>query len=163
MTIRYSPRRRSSSEARRCHAALAAGSARRVRRRTAASGGGGELKDVLNFSNWPYYMDTKGKKHPTLDQFKAETGITVNYFEDDQLERRVLREDPGPALAGPGDRPRHLRRDGQLAVPGLYVDEGWVQKLDKDLIPNIGNLIDAQASRRSSTRIATYSLPGCRA
>ena len=46
------------------------------------SGDGGELKDVLNFSNWPFYMDVEGKKHPTLDQFTAETGIKVNYFED---------------------------------------------------------------------------------
>ena len=30
--------------------------------------------------------------------------------------------------------------------PGIYVDNGWVQKLDKSLIPNIANLIDAQAS-----------------
>ena len=42
---------------------------------------GGELETVLDFENWPYYMDTKGKTHPTLDQFKAETGITVNYYE----------------------------------------------------------------------------------
>ena len=30
--------------------------------------------------------------------------------------------------------------------PGLLVGQGWVEKLDKDLIPNIANLIDAQAS-----------------
>src|SRR6187402_857848 len=49
---------------------------------------GGELKDVLNFENWPYYMDTKqtrtsaGLTGPTtLEQFKEKTGITVNYYE----------------------------------------------------------------------------------
>jgi spermidine/putrescine transport system substrate-binding protein len=30
--------------------------------------------------------------------------------------------------------------------PGVLVDQGWVQKLDKERIPNIVNLIDAQAS-----------------
>jgi spermidine/putrescine transport system substrate-binding protein len=45
-------------------------------------GGGGEVEDVLNFSNWPFYMDTEGKRHPTLEQFTAQTGIEVNYFED---------------------------------------------------------------------------------
>ena len=30
--------------------------------------------------------------------------------------------------------------------PGLLIEQEWVQKLDKELIPNIENLIDAQAS-----------------
>ena len=61
----------------------------------AACGGGdggsessGELKDVLNFENWPYYMDTKetrtaaGLTGPTtLEQFDQEKGIKVNYYE----------------------------------------------------------------------------------
>ena len=62
----------------------------------AACGGGGggggeasgELKDVLNFENWPYYMDTKqlltaqGITAPTtLEQFTEKTGIKVNYYE----------------------------------------------------------------------------------
>jgi spermidine/putrescine transport system substrate-binding protein len=39
----------------------------------------------INFANWPLYIDTAknhdtGEKyHPSLDQFKADTGITVNY------------------------------------------------------------------------------------
>ncbi|HEX6725393.1 MAG TPA: hypothetical protein VF073_09155, partial [Gaiella sp.] len=45
-------------------------------------GGGGEVADVLRFSNWPLYIDfdEKTKKHPTLDQFTAKTGIKVDYF-----------------------------------------------------------------------------------
>ncbi len=47
-------------------------------------GGSGEVADVLRFSNWPLYIDfdEKTKKHPTLDQFTAKTGIEVDYFED---------------------------------------------------------------------------------
>ena len=58
----------------------------------AACGGGGDggggssddLKDVLNFSNWPFYIDVdeKTKKHPSIDEFTKKTGIKVNYFED---------------------------------------------------------------------------------
>jgi len=61
----------------------------------AACGGGGggssssEVNDVLNFSNWPFYIDTPaslkaaGVKAPTtLEQFTAKTGIKVNYYED---------------------------------------------------------------------------------
>ena len=61
----------------------------------AACGGGGggsessgEVKDVLNFENWPYYMDTKqtrtaaGLTGPTtLEQFDQGKGIKVNYYE----------------------------------------------------------------------------------
>ncbi|HVR14558.1 MAG TPA: hypothetical protein VMS41_12295, partial [Gaiellaceae bacterium] len=61
----------------------------------AACGGGGgasssgELKDVLNFSNWPLYIDTpKSLKaagvtaSTVLEQFTKKTGIKVNYYED---------------------------------------------------------------------------------
>ncbi len=34
---------------------------------------------VLNFANWPAYIDTKKGEHPTLDAFTKETGIEVNY------------------------------------------------------------------------------------
>jgi spermidine/putrescine transport system substrate-binding protein len=55
-----------------------------------SKGGGATPKDisatdkVLNWSNWPLYIDVddKTKKHPTLDQFTAKTGIKVNYTED---------------------------------------------------------------------------------
>jgi spermidine/putrescine transport system substrate-binding protein len=36
---------------------------------------------VLNFANWPLYIDTDHGKHPSLDMFTKETGIKVNYFE----------------------------------------------------------------------------------
>jgi spermidine/putrescine transport system substrate-binding protein len=34
---------------------------------------------VLNFANWPYYIDTSKGEHPTLETFTKETGIEVNY------------------------------------------------------------------------------------
>ena len=47
-------------------------------------GGGGELADVLEFANWPLYIDVdeQTKKRPTLEQFTADTGIRVNYYEE---------------------------------------------------------------------------------
>jgi spermidine/putrescine transport system substrate-binding protein len=36
---------------------------------------------TLNYANWPYYIDVSHGKHPSLDQFKDQTGITVNYDE----------------------------------------------------------------------------------
>jgi len=39
---------------------------------------------LVNWSNWPSYMDVdeKTKGHPTLDAFTKQTGIKVNYTED---------------------------------------------------------------------------------
>jgi spermidine/putrescine transport system substrate-binding protein len=34
---------------------------------------------VLNFANWPYYIDTSHGEHPTLETFTKRTGIEVNY------------------------------------------------------------------------------------
>jgi spermidine/putrescine transport system substrate-binding protein len=120
--------------------------------------GGGELKDVLNFSNWPYYMDVKGKRHPTLDQFTAATGIKVNYFEDINSNDEFFAKIQGRLAQGQGiDRDIIVATDNSR-FPALYVEQGWVQELDKDLIPNIANLIDAQASPPFDPE-RKYSLP----
>jgi spermidine/putrescine transport system substrate-binding protein len=107
---------------------------------------GGELKKVLNFSNWPYYMDVKGKKHPTLDQFQAKTGIKVNYYEDVDTNDGYFAKIQGRLSKGQGiDRDLFVATDNSR-FPALYVEQGWVQELDRDLIPNFKNLIDAQQS-----------------
>ncbi len=130
-----------------------------------ACGGGGdsgaaddELKTVLNFSNWPFYMDTEGKKHPTLDQFTAATGIKVNYFEDVNSNDEYFAKVQGPLSQGNGiDRDILVATDSSR-FPILYVSQGWVQELDKELIPNFSNLIDAQASPPFDPE-RTYSMP----
>jgi spermidine/putrescine transport system substrate-binding protein len=40
-----------------------------------------KLHHVVNFGNWPYYIDVLNGKHPSLDHFTALTGIKVNYTE----------------------------------------------------------------------------------
>ncbi len=122
------------------------------------NGDGGEVLDVLNFSNWPFYMDVEGKRHPTLDQFTQETGIKVNYFEDVNSNDEYFATIQGRLAQGQG-----IGRDIFVATdnsrfPALYVDQGWVQELDKDLIPNFENLIDAQATPPFDPD-RTYSLP----
>jgi spermidine/putrescine transport system substrate-binding protein len=122
------------------------------------SGGEGEVQDVLNFSNWPYYMDTKGKRHPTLDQFTAATKIKVNYFEDVNSNDEFFAKIQGRLAQGQGiDRDIIVATDNSR-FPALYVEQGWVQELDKDLIPNIENLIAAQASPPFDPE-RKYSLP----
>jgi len=125
----------------------------------AACGGGGggggsdELKDVLNFSNWELYIDTPdtrkaaGLSGPTtLEQFTAETQIKVNYFEDVISNSEYFATVQGRLSQGQGiGRDIIVSTDNDRFL-SEYLDNGWAQKLDKSLIPNIENLIDAQAS-----------------
>jgi spermidine/putrescine transport system substrate-binding protein len=118
--------------------------------------GGGELKTVLNFANWPLYIDEE--KPTTLEDFTKQTGITINYFDEINDNAEYFAKVQGPLAQGNGiDRDIFVFTDNSR-FPGLLVDEGWVQKLDKELIPNISNLVDAQASPPFDPS-REYSLP----
>jgi spermidine/putrescine transport system substrate-binding protein len=117
---------------------------------------GGELKKVLNFSNWEYYIDTK--KPTTFEQFKNKTGIKVNYYEDVNSNDGFFAKVQGRLSQGRGiDRDLIVATDNSR-FPGEYVKNEWVQKLDKDLIPNMSNLIDTQKSPPFDPN-RDYSLP----
>ena len=108
------------------------------------SGDGGEVKDVLNFSNWTLYIDTD--KPTTRQTFTEKTGIKVNYFEDINSNAEYFGKIQGPLSQGQSiDRDIIVLTDNERYL-GLTLDKGWVEELDKDLIPNIENLIDAQKS-----------------
>jgi spermidine/putrescine transport system substrate-binding protein len=123
-------------------------------------GGGGEVADTLRFSNWPLYIDfvEETKERPTLNQFTEETGIAVEYFEDINDNAQYFGKIQGPLSQGRGiDRDIIVLTDNSR-FPGLMVGQGWLEELDKDLIPNIENLVDAQASPPFDPD-RTYSLP----
>ena len=131
---------------------------------SACGGGGGgsttALNDVLKFSNWPLYIDfdEKTKKRPTLDQFTAESGIKVDYFEDITSNAEYFGKIQGPLSQGNGiDRDIIVLTDNERFL-GLMNSKGWVEELNKELIPNIVNLIDAQASPPFDPD-RTWSLP----
>jgi spermidine/putrescine transport system substrate-binding protein len=124
----------------------------------AACGGGGgeaegELKDVLNFSNWELYIDTPSTRKAagltgptTLQQFTTKTGIKVNYYEDVNDNPGYFAKVQGRLSRGQGiDRDIIVSTDNDRFL-GEYITNDWALKLDKSLIPNISNLIDAQAS-----------------
>ena len=133
----------------------------------AACGGGGsssgssdELKDVLKFSNWPLYIDfdEKTKKRPTLEEFTKQTGIKVDYFEDINSNAEYFGKIQGPLSQGNGiDRDIIVLTDNERFL-GLMNSKGWVEELNKELIPNIVNMIDAQASPPFDPD-RTWSLP----
>ena len=126
---------------------------------SSSSGGDKTLAKTLRFSNWTLYIDnTKGNKHPTLDMFKKQTGTTVQYTEDINDNASYFGKIQGPLSRGQSiDRDIIVMTDNSR-YPALLIKKGWVEKLDKDAIPNIKNLVSAlQHPNWDQNR--DYSLP----
>ena len=117
--------------------------------KSAASGG--EVKKVMNFANWPYYIDTPATlkaagihKPTTLQQFENKTGIKVNYYEEVNSNPEYFAKVQGRLSKGQGiDRDIIVSTDNDRFL-GDYISNKWAQKLDKSMIPNMKNLIPAQ-------------------
>jgi spermidine/putrescine transport system substrate-binding protein len=129
-----------------------------------SSGGGGgsknELAKTIHFSNWTYYMDKdpKTKKWLTLEAFKKETGVNVEYTEDINSNSQFFGKIQGPLSRGQSiDRDLIVLTDNERFLATM-IDKGWVEKLDKDALPNIQNLVDVQKSPPFDTH-RDYSLP----
>ena len=119
-----------------------------------------KLADRLRFSNWTLYIDRdeKTKKSPTLDQFKQKTGVTVQYFEDINDNATYFGKIQRPLSQGQSiDRDIIVLTDNSR-FPGVLIDRGWAEKLDKSAIPNIKNLQDSLKSP-SFDPDREYSLP----
>ena len=96
---------------------------------------------TLVFSNWPLYIDIKGHRHPSLDQFSKKYSVKVKYIEDINDNDSFF-----------GKVQAQLRRNQSIGrdlivmtdnspYPALLVKNKWVEKLDKSVIPNIKNLV----------------------
>ncbi|MDH6578866.1 spermidine/putrescine ABC transporter substrate-binding protein [Kitasatospora sp. MAP5-34] len=90
-----------------------------------------DSEKVVNFSNWPLYIDVDDKnkdKHPSLDEFTAATGVKVRYNEDinDNVEffGKVK-----PQLAAGQDTGRDLMVLTDW-MAGKLIRLGWAQKLE---------------------------------
>jgi spermidine/putrescine transport system substrate-binding protein len=104
-----------------------------------------ELADTLMFSNWTLYIDRddKTKKSPTLEQFKQENGVTVQYFEDINDNATYFGKIQRPLSQGQSiDRDIIVLTDNSR-FPGLLIQRDWAEPLDKAAIPNIVNLQDS--------------------
>jgi spermidine/putrescine transport system substrate-binding protein len=98
-------------------------------------------EQVVSFSNWPAYIDvssTNKNAHPTLDAFKAKTGISVTYTEDinDNAEFYTKID---PMLAAGKDTGRDIVVFSDYMIPKL-LENDYLQKLDLANIPNHKNL-----------------------
>jgi len=97
---------------------------------------------VLNFSNWPEYIDVKGQRMPTLEAFEQEFGIDVTYNTDinDNAEFfGKVKDQLGSCEAIGRDI---ITMTDETA--GRMISLGWMQELDKSNLPNVeANLIES--------------------
>jgi spermidine/putrescine transport system substrate-binding protein len=115
------------------------------------SAGSGKVNKVLEFANWPLYIDTPQTlkaagihKPTTLQQFENKTGIKVNYYEEVNSNPEYFAKVQGRLAKGQGiGRDIIVSTDNDRFL-GDYISNKWAQKLDKSLIPNFKNLIPAQ-------------------
>jgi spermidine/putrescine transport system substrate-binding protein len=107
----------------------------------ASPGAGGEK--VLNFSNWPLYMDTgeDEQSHPTLDRFTEETGIRVNYYEDINSNDEYFGK-----IRNQLDSGQSIERDLMVLtdwMAGRVIGLDWIAEINADNVPNMSNLVPA--------------------
>jgi spermidine/putrescine transport system substrate-binding protein len=94
----------------------------------------------LVFSNWPEYIDVKGKTMPTLAAFEKQTGLDVTYNTDINDNNEFFGK-VKDQLGGcePIGRDIITLTDWMAA---RLIDLGWVQKLDHANLPNVAaNLV----------------------
>jgi spermidine/putrescine transport system substrate-binding protein len=97
---------------------------------------------ALVFSNWPLYIDEKGKRLPTLEDFQSETGISVTYNTDvndnNQFFAKVRNQLGACESTG---RDIFVLTDWMAA---RIISLGWVQPLEMANMPNVeANLVES--------------------
>ncbi|MFJ4469475.1 spermidine/putrescine ABC transporter substrate-binding protein [Streptomyces sp. NPDC089424] len=90
---------------------------------------------TVSFSNWTEYMDVdeSGKSHPTLDEFRKRTGVTVKYTEDINDNVEFFGKIKPQLAAGQATGRDLICVTDWLAA--RLIRFGWVQKLDASNLP----------------------------
>jgi spermidine/putrescine transport system substrate-binding protein len=96
---------------------------------------------AANWSNWPLYIDIDDKSgtHPSLDAFQKQTGITVTYTEDINDNNEFFAKVRTQLEQG-----QDIGRDLVVLtdwMAGMWIENGYAQKLDKANVPNAKNVI----------------------
>ena len=99
-----------------------------------------DTEKIVNWANWPLYIDVNDETgaYPTLEAFKAATGITVNYTEDVNDNNEFFAKVRAQLESGQSiDRDIVVLTDWMAA---LWIQSGFAAPLDKANIPNSANL-----------------------
>jgi spermidine/putrescine transport system substrate-binding protein len=116
------------------------------------------LAEQLTISNWPLYIDIdeKTKKRPTLEQFEQAKGVQVKYIEDVNDNEEWFGKFQAQLAQGQAiDRDITVLTDWMAA---RMVRLGYVEKLNKEAIPNSANLVSALQSPGWDPK-REYSMP----
>ena len=113
---------------------------------TTAAPAGKTLASKLTISNWPLYIDVdeETKKYPTLEAFTQELGVAVDYIEDVNDNTEWFGKNQAALAQG-----QAIGRDITVLTDWMaarMIRLGYVQKLDREAIPNAANLVDTLAS-----------------
>ena len=118
---------------------------------------------VLDFANWPLYIDvveTKGKPntYPTLDQFKTETGIKVNYSEPIQDNDSFFAK-VAPQL----QQGTPIGYDIIVVTNGIflthYMEKNWFTELDPSKLPNFTQYAAPRVQARAFDPGNKFTIP----
>ena len=123
---------------------------------TAAAQDLSDIEKVVQFSNWPQYIDEDEGEGTTLQDFTAATGIDVTYTDDINDSNEFFAKVRTNLEQG-----RSIDRDiVVLTEEGveLWIENGFAAPLNKELIPNSVNLIPALQDVPFDPG-RTYSLP----
>jgi spermidine/putrescine transport system substrate-binding protein len=99
---------------------------------------------AITWANWPDYIDVSDddpQQRPTLEEFTDQTGIQVDYREDINDNQEFV-----DGIEGDLAKRRPVGYDVMALTSWMsarLVRAGLVQRLDRSLIPNSGNLVAA--------------------
>ena len=101
-----------------------------------------DTEKIINWSTWIDYIDIDDNgNRPSLDIFKSETGITVNYTEDYNDNNEFYAKVKAQLEAG-----QSIGRDFVTPtdwMAGLWISKGYAQDLSYDNAPNLANIAPA--------------------
>ena len=117
---------------------------------------------VLDFANWPLYMDTlevNGKTtYPTLDQFAKETGIKVTYSEP-ILDNNSYFAKIAPQLA----QGQAIGHDLIVVTNGIFLTDymlkSWLTELDLTKLPNFTKYASPRLQARAFDPGNKFTIP----
>jgi len=117
---------------------------------------------VLDFANWPLYIDTaevNGKTtYPTLDQFFNETGIKVTYSEP-ILDNNSYFAKVAPQLA----QGQSIGHDIIVVTNGIFLTDymlkSWLTELDLTKLPNFTQYASPRVQARAFDPGNKFSIP----
>jgi len=92
--------------------------------------------DVLNFANWPYYIDVLAGKHPSLEHFTKTTGTKVSYYEVIQDNASFYQKIRPSLVAGQYTGYDIVVMTNNNPELGYLIELGWLIPLDRSKMPN---------------------------